>query len=132
MEDRFDIADNGIVWGFPLRGKSVLELTCKDGAALKNDFVPAELEHPSGKALALSLARLGEVLEQSWAELAPHKLCSFIYDISNRFNSFYHDNKIISEENEELKKAWIALISLTYRALDRIMELLAVTVPEKM
>ena len=33
MEDRFDIADNGVVWGFPLRGKSVLELMCKDGAA---------------------------------------------------------------------------------------------------
>ena len=33
MEDRFDIADNGVNWGFPLRGKSVLELTRGDGAA---------------------------------------------------------------------------------------------------
>ena len=33
MEDRFDVADNGVVWGFPLRGKSVLELTRAGGAS---------------------------------------------------------------------------------------------------
>lgn len=33
MEDRFDIADNGVVWGFPLRGKSVLELARDGGPA---------------------------------------------------------------------------------------------------
>ncbi len=86
----------------------------------------------SERELLLGLTDFAQSVRHASDELAPHKLCSFIYDISNRFNSFYHDNKIISEENEELKKAWIALISLTYRALDCIMELLAVTVPEKM
>lgn len=86
----------------------------------------------SERELMLGLTGFSQALRLASDELAPHKLCTFIYELSNRFNSFYHENKIISEENVSLKKAWINLILLTYGVLDKVMELLAITVPEKM
>ena len=84
------------------------------------------------RELMLGLTGFIQALRTASDELAPHKLCTFIYDLSNRFNSFYHENKIISEENGDLKKAWINLILLTYGVLEKVMELLAITVPDKM
>ena len=101
--------------------KHTLEALCRD-----RNISDSERE------LLLGLTDFSQAIRRASDELAPHKLCSFIYELSNRFNSFYHDNKIITEENAGLKKAWIDLITLTYRALDRMMDLLAITVPERM
>ena len=53
----------------------------------------------------LMLARYNEVLENSFAETAPHKICQYIYELANAFNSFYHDTKILAEEDEPGKRA---------------------------
>ncbi|MCR5321758.1 MAG: arginine--tRNA ligase [Lachnospiraceae bacterium] len=101
--------------------RKAFEMLCKD-----------RMISESERELLLELTDFSQSIRRASDELAPHKICSFIYELSNRFNSFYHENKIITEENEGLKKAWIYLITLTYRALDKMMDLLAVTVPDKM
>ena len=55
----------------------------------------------------LMLARYNEVLENSFAETAPHKICQYIYELANAFNSFYHDTKILAEEDEARKESYI-------------------------
>ncbi len=52
-------------------------------------------------------------------ETAPHKLCAYIYEIANEFNKFYHETKILSEEDEEKRSGYIALLGLTKRVLRR-------------
>ncbi len=66
----------------------------------------------SEKALELLLAKYNDVLESSFAEVAPHKICQYIYELANGFNSFYHDTKIVSEEDEARRDSYIGLISL--------------------
>ena len=58
-----------------------------------------------------------------YTEKAPHKLCQFIYEVSNAFNGFYHDTKILAE---------IALICLTKAVLEQCIELLAIECPDRM
>ena len=45
----------------------------------------------------LSLAKFSEIMAAVYTEKAPHKLCQFIYEVSNAFNGFYHDTKILAE-----------------------------------
>ena len=65
-------------------------------------------------------------------ENAPHKVCQYIYELSNAFSKFYHETKIISEENKEQQDSWITLISLTEAILNQCIDLLGLEAPERM
>lgn len=86
----------------------------------------------SEKALMLELSRFNSVMENAFEEIAPHKICSYIYDLSNEFNHFYHETKILSEENEEQKAGWIQLLMLTKDVLECCIDVLGFSAPEKM
>lgn len=82
--------------------------------------------------LMLKLSKFNEAVEASLADMAPNKVCEYIYDLSNLFNKFYHENRIISEENLDRKKSWLNLITLTKNVLETALDLLGIEAPEKM
>lgn len=86
----------------------------------------------SEKTLELILSRYNDVLESSFGEVAPHKICQYVYEAANGFNSFYHDTKIVSEEDEARRDSYIGLISLTKRVLETCIDLLGIEAPERM
>ncbi len=86
----------------------------------------------SEKALMLELSRYNEVMENSFAETAPHKICQYIYELSNAFNSFYHDNKILAEEDKARQASWICLINLVKDVLETCIGVLGFEAPERM
>ena len=86
----------------------------------------------SEKNLMLELTRFSDAIYQAYEEIAPHKICSYIYDLANDFNRFYHETKILSEGNEEQKASWIALLELTRRVLETSIDLLGFSAPERM
>ncbi len=98
--------------------------------ALEKKILPARGE--SEKGLMLLLSRYNEVLEGSFAETAPHKICQYIYELANAFNSFYHDTKILAEPEEAYKDSYIGLITLTKRVLETCIDLLGIEAPERM
>lgn len=105
----------------------------KQPAELPADaFLLSEEAAPSGKALAVLLARYNELVLQSWNELAPHKLCQYIYEVSNAFNTFYHDVRILTEENAAKRESCLALLALTRRVLLACIEMLGFDAPERM
>ena len=91
---------------------------------------------PSGnvyeKALMLQVLKFNDVFEAVCEETAPHKLCAYIYEIANEFNKFYHETKILSEEDEEKRSGYIALLGLTKRVLETCIDLLGFEAPERM
>ncbi|SFB03889.1 arginyl-tRNA synthetase [Acetitomaculum ruminis DSM 5522] len=84
------------------------------------------------KNLLLLLTRFNSVIENSFNELAPHKICAFIYEIANEFNHFYHETKILTQEDEEKKNGWICLLNLTKSVLETCIYILGFDAPEKM
>ncbi len=88
--------------------------------------------HDSEKALGLELSKFNYVLNNAWKEIAPHRICQYIYSLSNLFNSFYHEVKILSEEDEERKLSYLALILLTKSVLEDCIDILAIKAPERM
>ena len=71
-------------------------------------------------------------MEAAYMEKAPHKICQYIYDVSNAFNGFYHDTKILSEQNREQKESYIALIALTKEIMLDCIDLLGIESHERM
>jgi len=100
--------------------------------AAEDNFAPALCASEDAKNLALSLSRFGEVLENAWKELAPHKICQYIYEVSNCFNTFYHNVMILKEEDEALKASYISLLRLTKKVLERSIDILGFSAPERM
>lgn len=86
----------------------------------------------SEKNLMLELSRFNAVMENAFEETAPHKICSYIYDLANAFNSFYHGTKIMSEENEQTQKSYIRLLALTKAVLEICIDVLGFAAPERM
>lgn len=86
----------------------------------------------SEKALMLELAKYNDVMETSFAETAPHRICQYIYDLSNAFNSFYHDTRILAEEDKARQASWIQLITLAKDVLTACIHVLGFDAPERM
>lgn len=114
-----------------VRIKSILAKYTAEGGNIDNlKIMSAGLG--SEKSLLLSIVKFTEVMESAYEEKAPHKICQYIYEVSNCFNAFYHDTKILSEQDEQRKKGYIALISLTKNILGQCIELLGIGCPERM
>ncbi len=86
----------------------------------------------SEQALMLEITKFSEMIAAAYQEMAPHRICAYIYDLANAFNSFYHDTKIISEEDLQKQSSWIALITLVSDILLQCIELLGFVAPQRM
>jgi arginyl-tRNA synthetase len=84
------------------------------------------------KELMLELTRYNEVMENAFAEAAPHKLCQYIYELANAFNGFYRDNKILAQEDKARQAGWIQLITLTRDVLSTCIHVLGFDAPDRM
>ena len=118
-----------------VRIKSILNKYKENGGQVTEEgsekkILPAK--GASEKALMLQLSKYNEVIENGFAETAPHKICQYIYELANAFNSFYHDTKILSEEDQAVKDSYIGLITLTRRTLEICIGLLGIEAPERM
>ena len=86
----------------------------------------------SEKSLALNLAQFNQMVENAFEEKAPHKVCAYIYELANNFNHFYHETKIMSEENKEQQSSWIATLMLAKSVLEKSIDMLGFTAPDRM
>ncbi len=84
------------------------------------------------KALMLEAAKYNGVMETAFEELAPHKICAYIYELANAFNRFYHETRILAEEDKEVQKSYIALLVLTKKILESCIDVLGFEAPERM
>lgn len=115
-----------------VRIKSILNKYSETGGDVNTNITIKDASSDSEKNLMLELARFNEVIENSFCEIAPHKICQYIYDLSNGFNKFYHETKIISEENKEKQESWIELLKLTKSVLEVCINLLGLKAPDRM
>ena len=89
-------------------------------------------ETAAQKELMLSIAGFISMMQSAWEELAPHKVCAYIYDLANAFNHFYHETKILQEEDEVKQAGYIALLMLTKEILETCIDVLGFEAPERM
>ena len=114
-----------------VRIKSILNKYQAEGADPDKAVIRGTDEELT-RALMLSCARYNEVIEGAYEELAPHKICAYIYDLANDFNRFYHETRILAEEDPKKKESYIALLVLTRKVLEACIDMLGFEAPERM
>ena len=114
-----------------VRIKSILHKYQAQGNSL--DGLKVQEAHADcEKALMLEAAKYNDVIANAFQDLAPHKICAYIYDLANAFNRFYHETKILGEENAEKQKSYIALLKVTKDVLEGCIDVLGFEAPERM
>jgi len=84
------------------------------------------------KNLLKQLCGFSELIKTAAEELAPHKICGYIFNLCDAFNSFYHDTHILNEENKAVQNAYFALLCYTKKVLECAIDMLGFSAPDKM
>ena len=111
-----------------VRCKSILAKAGVD--SVDGAILPAHSD--SERGLQLELTKFMAALTSAYEDMAPHKICAYIYDLANAFNRFYHDTKILAEEDEATKASYLKLLVLTRSVLEKSIDLLGFNAPERM
>ena len=112
-----------------VRIKSILNKFYEKNTLKKNKILnPVE---DIEKQILLKISKYNEVLEETYDENAPSKICTYLYELANIFNSYYQKVKILQENSERLESN-ISLLYLLKRIFENGIELLGFEAPEKM
>ncbi len=84
------------------------------------------------KDLMLAITKFGPALENALASSAPNLICAYIYELAGCINKFYHETRILTEEDPQLQAGYISLIALAKNILEQCIYLLGFSAPEKM
>ena len=114
-----------------VRIKSILNKYKEQGGDL-NSVSLQEVTNESEKALVMEMAKFNTMMENAFEEVAPHKVCAYIYDLANAFNKFYHETRILAEADETKKAGYIALLVLCKDILEACIDVLGFNAPERM
>lgn len=114
-----------------VRIKSILNRYAEEGKNPEQGSIQGAVSD-SEKTLMLELSRFNSIIEPAFEEKAPHRICSYIYDLANAFNSFYHNTRILAEEDQSKQTSWIRLLALTEKVLETCIDLLGFDAPERM
>ena len=97
------------------------------------EHLPIQLPaNPYAKDLMLAITKFGPTMEAALKASAPNMVCAYIYELAGAVNKFYHETRILTEENEELKAGYISLIGLAKNILEKCIYILGFSAPEKM
>jgi arginyl-tRNA synthetase len=107
-----------------------LSVLARAGTTAEEATGPIVLEEPSERELALTLARFPEHLDVVLDELAPHKLCGYLFSVATAFTSFYEHCPVLTAP-DAVKQSRLALCALTARTLERGLDLLGIAAPDR-
>jgi arginyl-tRNA synthetase len=90
------------------------------------------LGHASERGLALWLLQYDSAVWDALERYSPHRLCTYLYELSTRYTSFYEHCPVLKAESDELRLSRLALCDLTARTLADGLALLGISSPEQM
>ena len=115
-----------------VRTKSLLAKVAANNITIDDSVKIAAPDNKSETDVMLSLSKWSETIQAAFAEQAPHKICQFVYELSDAFNKFYHENKIVTNEDAVVRESYIKLSKMVGKVLEQAIELLGLDAPEKM
>ena len=89
------------------------------------------LDEPAEQQLALLLSRFGEIVDVVAADLTPHKLCTYLYELAGAYSSFYEKCPVLRSEGQ-VRSSRLALCEAVRRVLGTGLGLLGIDAPDRM
>ena len=103
-----------------------------DVDALRDSDAPILLDSPAERALALELLRFSEALDLTVADYRPNQLTAYLFDLANRYSTFFEQCHVLRAETDALRQSRLLLCDLTARTIQKGLELLGISVVERM
>ena len=94
--------------------------------------VEPSLVEPQERALALALLQFDAAVTDAVDKFAPHRLCTYLFDLAQAFTSFYDACPVLRAPDETTRRSRLALCDLTARVLEQGLGLLGIDAPERM
>lgn len=115
-----------------VRIKSILEKAEEEGIGKVSVEQLLPPDSKEEKDLMKDISGFGAAIYDAYRELAPHRICAYIYQLSNDFNRFYHNTRILAEEDEAKRMSYLALLSIAGEVLEKSIDILGFSAPEHM
>jgi arginyl-tRNA synthetase len=114
------------------RVRSIFTRGNVDVEALRQSGAPICLDAPAERALAAELLCFSEALDATLADYRPNQLTAYLFDLANRYSTFFEQCHVLRAESDELRQSRLLLCDLTARTIQKGLELLGIKVVEKM
>jgi arginyl-tRNA synthetase len=114
------------------RVRSIFAKGGVDAQQLRRSNLEILLTTPAERALAMEILRFPEALELTVADYRPNQLTSYLFDLANRYSTFFENCHVLRAETEQLRVSRLLLCDLTARTIQKGLELLGIKVVEKM
>lgn len=112
-----------------VRTRSILRKAAEQGLTA-GKILPAASE--AERDVHMKLLELPETLEYAFETRAPNHLCDFAYNLATLFNRFYREHHILTESDKARQASWLRVSRLTVDVLTLTLDLLGISVPERM
>jgi arginyl-tRNA synthetase len=114
------------------RVRSIFAKGNVDAEALRAAGKKILLAHPAERALAVEILRFSEALDLVEFDYRPNQLTSYLFELANRYFTFYENCHVLNADTDELRQSRLLLCDLTARTIRKGLELLGIRVVEKM
>lgn len=82
--------------------------------------------------IIVKLIELTKNLKAAFDEKNTGVICDYLFNLCNLYNKFYSEHNIVNEKDETVKESWVALSKLVYQVIEKLLDVLAIEIPERM
>ena len=84
------------------------------------------------KDIIKCLLNMPLVLNKAYDIKSLNDIADYLYKLTSLYNKFYAENRILTEENDDLKTSWLVLTDVVKRTNELLLDILGIKIPEKM
>lgn len=81
--------------------------------------------------IIINIIKLRSVIEKSFNMRSLNEICEYIYKLTSSFNAFYSNHEVLTEQDELVKESYLTLINEVYIINKYLLNILAITLPDK-
>ena len=100
-------------------------------ANIKEDNIK-EIYSETERNIYIKLTELSRYLNKAYNEKATSYICEYLFELCSLFNKFYGETNVLNEKDEEKKQSYISMLKLMYNTCHKLLDILAIEVPDKM
>ena len=102
----------------------------------KGEMYPKEnfytINNDTDRQVLLSLLRLPIILDKAYEVKSLNDIADYLYTLTNKYNKFYAENKVLQESSEKQRESWLVLTDVVYKVNSLLLDTLGLNIPEKM
>lgn len=111
-----------------IRMKSLLNNAKKENIA----YNEVKIIDENTKEIALNLLNINKVLLKSFNTKSLNEIAELLYKITNTYNNFYSNVRILTENDEKVRSSWLAITDIVYQNNSKLLNILGINVPDRM